>query len=354
MPKELGIGIVGTGWVATEHIQTFLKNEHTHVTALCGRTEEGARQKAAECGLGKVAILTDYEEMLRRPDVDVVAICTPNHLHPDQVIKGAQAGKHLIIEKPIAVRPEELAPMRDAIGQAGIIAGVCFELRWNPLVQTMKRLTGQGVLGDIWHLEADYIHRIGPQYPCWKWARFREYTGTSMVTGGCHAVDIVRWLASIEEGRSVEITEVQGYTGGFDNATDYPGLEVIIVKLANGATAKVSANTDAVTPYWFPIRLFGTKGTMRDAQLYAPEYFPGQTDWIPIPTIALDSGDVSHHPFQGLNDHFIQSVLNNTRPYTSFEDALNTHEACFAAELSAKAGRPIPLPLDPALLQQAG
>ena len=73
--KELGVGIIGTGWVSGEHIKAFGKNPHSRIVALCGRTPESARAKAAECGV-HADICRSYDEMLARKDIQIIAVCS--------------------------------------------------------------------------------------------------------------------------------------------------------------------------------------------------------------------------------------------------------------------------------------
>ncbi|MEP6757056.1 MAG: Gfo/Idh/MocA family oxidoreductase, partial [Chthonomonadales bacterium] len=130
--KPLGIAIHGTGWVAGEHIKAFQKSADCKVVALSSRTREGAEAKAKEFGLTDVKIYDDYETMLADPAVDAVSICTPPHLHPREVILGAEAGKHLLIEKAVANDPKSLGKMLRAVKKSGVKTVVSFVLHWNP------------------------------------------------------------------------------------------------------------------------------------------------------------------------------------------------------------------------------
>ena len=94
--KQLGVGIVGTGWVAGEHIKAFESNPNTKVLALCGRTEAGTRAKAAECGCA-CAIYTDYGKMLAQEGIDIIAVATPPDCHREEAVAAAQAGKHILL-----------------------------------------------------------------------------------------------------------------------------------------------------------------------------------------------------------------------------------------------------------------
>ena len=122
--------IHGAGWVSGEHIRAFRNHPLCDVVAVSSRTASGARRKAGETGLEDVGIYDDYGKALRHEGVNVVAVCTPQHLHCENVVAAAQAGKHIVIEKPVANSLEELRTMRDS--------SICLSRpRWlgQPLIQ---------------------------------------------------------------------------------------------------------------------------------------------------------------------------------------------------------------------------
>ncbi len=343
-----GVGIIGTGWVATEYLAAFSQNPHSQVVALCSRSEEKGRARAQECGLKTVDIYTDVQKMLENPNINIVAICSPNFLHAKQTIQAAKAGKHIVIEKPVALNLHDLKDMRDTVRKAKVKTIVSFVLRWNPLFETIKAMLADDFIGDIYYVDIDYQHFIGPQVrpDRWEWIRKTKTSGGSFLHGGCHAMDALRWFSAKNNYETEDIIEVFareiGYRKGRD--VDWHGHSVALVKFQNGALGKVSSNLDCIMPYNFPISIFGDKGTIKDNRIWSHK-FCGQSDWTRIPTILPDSGDVRHHPFQTEINHFIQCIKNNSESHCNLEDAINTHEACIATTLSAHKNKPIKLPL---------
>jgi len=96
-------------------------------------------------------------------------------------------------------------------------------------------------------------------------------------------------------------------------------------------------------PYRFNIGVYGTEGAIRNNELFAPKFFPGQNDFLKVPCILPDSGDVAHHPFQGEASHFLDCIIDDKRPFPDLEDAAKTQAVCFAADLSAQSGKPVKL-----------
>ena len=106
--ETFGVGIIGAGWVASEHIKAFKQNPHTEVRAISSRTAEGARKKADDMGLLDCQVYDATEDLIESGDIDMVTICSPNYLHPEQTVMAARKKLHVIIEKPVAIDLEGL------------------------------------------------------------------------------------------------------------------------------------------------------------------------------------------------------------------------------------------------------
>jgi predicted dehydrogenase len=335
--KTLGVAVHGAGWVAGEHIRSYQKNPHTEVVAIGSRTLHSAEARAKEAGLTEANLYTDFEALLKDPRVDVVSICTPPNCHPEETILGAKAGKHMLIEKAVANNPESLGAMTRAVRDAGVKTVVSFVLHWNPQFQWIERMLAEETIGPLFYAEVDYWHNIGPQYKQYAWNVKKEVAGSVFLSAGCHAVDALRHFVKDE------VVEVTAYANKRNLEYEYDTNVVGIVKFAGGAIGKVSASFDVQSPYAFNIDLLGEKGSIRDNRIFAKEFFAGQTDWITVPTIRPDSGDVTHHPFDGEIDHFIDCILHDKESFVNLEDAAKTHAVCFALDKSVTEGRPVKL-----------
>jgi predicted dehydrogenase len=335
--STIGIGIHGMGWVAGEHIKSYGKNPHCKVVALCGRTRAGAEAKAREIGLEGARVHDTYEQLLADPEVQAISLCTPPNRHPQETILAAQAGKHILIEKAVANDPVSLGRMLRAVEEAGVRTVVSFVLHWNPQFQWIKRMLAEDAIGRLFYAEVDYWHNIGPHYAQYRWNVKQEIAGSALLSAGCHAVDAMRHFVKDEA------VEVMAYANQVNLEYEYPTNMVGIVKFAGGAIGKVSASFDVHCPYAFNIDLLGKRGAIRDNRIYAKEFFAGQTDWITVPTVRPDSGDVTHHPFDGEIDHFITCIREDHESFVSLADAAQTHATCYALDRSAAQGRPVKL-----------
>ena len=359
--RKLGVLVHGAGWVSTQHIQAFGHNPDTEVVAISSRRLESCQKRADEAGLEGIGLYTDFEEALKHDGVDIVAVCTPQHLHCENVLASAAAGKHIVVEKPMANSLDEMRQMRDAVRQAEVRTVVSFVLRWNPLFQIVKAMIADDALGKVYYAETDYEHDIGGWWSGYDDAR-RKSTGISaLLVGGCHAIDALRWLTGHGRDEAATPVEVFAYRGGHRKGKrnqydyyagawvdaepiEYDGLEVALIKFANGALGKVSVNFDCISPYVFPVEIFGDKGTVRDNKVWSHK-FPGQKGWVEIPAIMPDSADVTHHPFQAEIDHFVKCIHSAVESHANIEDAILTHEVAFAALQCYETGRPVELPL---------
>jgi predicted dehydrogenase len=339
--KTLGVGIVGTGWVSDEYIKAFHNHPDTEVVALCSRDPARAEAKAAEHQLRECAAFTDLSRMLAARSVDIVAVCTPHHLHVEQGTACARAGKHVIVEKPIAIDVPGLRQLDRTIRETGVKSIVSFVLRWNPMFDNIRSMLESNLIGQIFYAEVDYLHGVGPWYRIWEWMRKTSLGGSALLAGGCHAVDALRWFIRDE---AVEVTAYSNRSRTNDLDYEYATNTVAIIRFAGGAVGKVACSLECRMPYVFNVELFGDKGTIRNNRLFTTAW-PGQKDWAAIPTVEPDSGDVSHHPFQQEVNHFVECIERDVESHASVADAVKTHEICFAADQSAAQGKPVRLPL---------
>lgn len=342
MGKQLGVGIIGAGWAAGEHIRAFQANPNAEVRAIASRNEYRARGKAAAFHL-RCDVYTDYEKMLERDDIDIVSVATPPDCHKVQAVAVAQAGKHLLLEKPMATTVEDARAICDAVATAGVKSVVGFMLRWNPLIRIIKTQLADRAIGEVFFSEIDYFHGIGPWYSQYEWQTKKKVGVSSLVSAGCHAVDTMRWLLR------GEIVEVFQY-GTHGNREDFAGYEFdptscTMCRFANGHIGKIACSMETSQPYVFNINLVGTHGTIRNNRIFSKTKFPGQTDWVEIPTVLPDKLDPSHHPFTPEIDHLVDCIVSGKESHACVADAYKTHEICFAADQSAQLGRPVALPL---------
>ena len=341
MSDQLGVAILGTGDVSNGHIEAYQADPRTEVRAILSRDRARAEAKALQHGLERCRAFTDLGQLLQSDEIDVVSICTPHHLHVDQGVACAQAGKHIVVEKPIALDLDGLRKLDAAVREYDVRSIVGFVLRWNPLFETIKAILADGTIGDVFHGEVDYLHGITKEFGLYPWVSKRAFGGSALLTAGCHAVDALRWFIG---KNAVEVFCYANFSRGNPLEYEYEPNSVALIQFEDGTTGKAATSIEYVAPYTFPITLMGNRGTIRDNRLFTKRW-PGQTGWATIPTVLPDSGSVNHHPFAGQISHFVDCVLSGEESHCNVADAVKTHEICIAGEISMIEKKPVRLPL---------
>ncbi len=114
MADKLGVLVHGAGWVSTQHIAAYNNNPHTEVVAISSRKLASAQARADEAELEGIGLYDDYEQALAHDGVDIVCVCTPQQIHAENAIAAAEAGNHIVIEKPMGNSLDEMRAMRSA------------------------------------------------------------------------------------------------------------------------------------------------------------------------------------------------------------------------------------------------
>jgi predicted dehydrogenase len=329
--KKYNVGIVGYSWAAGAHIEAINKTSLAQVTALCSSRKLDPAEISARHG-SPVRCYTDLAEMLADPTLHVISICSYPSDHAKQAVMAAQAGKHLIIEKPVALNWSDCLSVKEAVEAAGVKTCVCFECRFSSQLITIKALIDQGLLGHIHYGEVDYYHGIGPWYGQFRWNIKKNTAGSSLLSGGCHALDALLLFMGNE------VQELTSYSSSSANSDfaryEYPTTSVTLLKFQDGSIGKVASVIDCLQPYYFHIHLVGSEGSLLDNKFYSTRLGGlNKAKWSELSMKMLDSGDVSDHPYQNQFEAFFTAVDHNREmPLTSLTDALHAHEIIFKAD----------------------
>jgi predicted dehydrogenase len=215
----LGVGVVGYAFMGAAHAHAWRTAPHMFdlpltpaMVALCGRN--AAAVKAAAERQGWASAETDWRELIARPDVDLVDICTPGDLHAEIAIAALDAGKHVLCEKPLANTPAEAEAMTAAAQRAaarGIRSMVGFNYRRVPALALARTLVAEGRLGEIRHVRATYLQDwlTDPAFPL-TWRLVRERAGSGALGDlGAHIIDLAQYLTG------EPVTAVSGSTTTF-------------------------------------------------------------------------------------------------------------------------------------------
>ncbi len=340
--KKYNVGIIGYGWVATSHIPAINSSAQAQVTAIYSSRKLNDVEVGAKHG-GAIRTYTNLDEMLRDPNIHAVSICSFPFQHREHAVAAAKAGKHIIIEKPLALSWDDCVAIKNAVEAAGVKVCVCFECRFSSQFLATKSVIDQGLLGDLHYGEIDYYHGIGPWYGQFRWNTRKEAGGSALLTAGCHALDALLLCMGSDVA---EVTSYDTKSGSEVFAPyEYNTTSVTILKFKSGRIGKCAAVVDCLQPYYFHTHLVGSHGSLLDNKFHSTRMSGvNKHEWSTLSMKMLDSGDVSDHPYTTQFQSFFDALdRGENMPLTSLDDALRTHEVIFAADKSAATGKSVSL-----------
>jgi predicted dehydrogenase len=336
------VGIVGYGWAATAHLAAINGGARGQVTDICSSRPLDAADLSARHQT-PLRTHTSFEAMLARPDVDVVSICSYHAQHKAQAIAAARAGKHLIVEKPLALSLADVREIEREVKAAGVNFCLCFELRFAAQFLATKALLDAGKLGRLHYAEVDYYHGIGPWYREYEWCTTNAGCGSSLLAAGCHAMDALLLCLGpeVEEVFCYGAPSVHPIFAKYE----YPSTTTTLLKYRDGRVGKCASVIDCWQPYYFHTHLVGSEGSLLDNKYHSnAEHGDDRHKWKELPFQCVDSGDVADHPYRTQFDAFFAALDRGApMPLTGLADAVLAHEVIFAAERSLQSGRPVRL-----------
>jgi predicted dehydrogenase len=194
--QNIGVGVAGTGFIGPAHVEGLRRNGF-NILGLVGRTKEKAREKAAELNIARA--YGSLEEMLADPEIDVVHLATPNHLHFQHARAALLAGKHVICEKPLSMNAVESAELVKLAAGKKLVNAVNFNIRMYPLAQQARSMIQNGVLGDIFVMQGSYLQDWLLFPTDWNWRLEPELGGTLRAVGdiGSHWLDLLTFIIGL-------------------------------------------------------------------------------------------------------------------------------------------------------------
>ncbi|MBD3184299.1 gfo/Idh/MocA family oxidoreductase [Candidatus Poribacteria bacterium] len=254
--NEVRFGIIGCGVIAPTHAAALDKIENARLVAVADIQEDKAKGFADKYEIS--SYYKEYNELLNNDEVDAVSICTPHYLHSPMAIDAARAGKHVIVEKPMAITMAEADEMIDECKKANVKLGAIFQHRFDPAAQCIKKAIEDGRLGQL---------VMGGSYT--KWYRSNEYydygrswrgilskgAGGALINQAIHMVDLLRWFMGPVDAMSANISTLT-------HPIEAEDICVASIKFKNGALGTVEASVSTVPNMPEQLHISGTKGTV--------------------------------------------------------------------------------------------
>jgi len=235
--ERVRIGIIGGGSIAAQHLSGYLGiPEAATVSAIADIDPEHARVHADRAGGARVFL--DYHDMLASDVVDAVDICLPHHLHAEAIVAAAQAGKHVLCEKPLCLTIEEADRVQEAVAAAGITLMCSHNQLFLPSVAAARRLLGEGILGSVYQARTtdSFFNEFDPSTMGWR-AHRSTSGGGELIDTGYHPTYLLLYLL---DGEPTEVTAMLSrhrltFMEGEDSAE-------VLVRFAGGSVGTVTTS----------------------------------------------------------------------------------------------------------------
>ncbi len=375
----IGVGVIGYAFMGKAHVNGYKKMPYIFwppaavpkLVAIAGRNEAAVSEAARRYGFE--GYYTDWRQMLQDPRIQIVDNSGPNNLHAEPSIAAAEAGKHVLCEKPLGRTAAEAKAMLDAVQKAGVKHMCAFNYRFVPAVQLARKLIEQGALGQIYHFRARYLQEwiMDPAFPM-VWRLKKSVAGSGALGDlGSHIIDLARYLVGEPTGVNALlktfIKERPTPEGGRDTV-DVDDAFVSLVEFENGAIGTLEATRFAMgRKNHNTFEINGAKGTisfnlerLNELQVHLPgqalkEVASGFTDVLvseshhPYWNVWWPQGHIIgwEHTFVHEVNHFIDAIVNDkpVEPYgATFEDGYRNAVICDAITTSSEnAGARVPI-----------
>ena len=339
--KKIGFGSIGTGLWGEMHAKVYSSSPGVEFKAVCDLREDRAKEIAEKYGAKDY--YSDYIELLERDDISAVSIATPDFAHTEIAIAAAKAGKHVLIEKPLATSVEDCERILAAVKEAGDIKFmVDFHNRWNPPFVNTKSAIEQGQLGKPMLMYIRLSDTIFVPTGMLSWAPKSEVVWFV----GSHAVDLVRWMFNDEVIKVYAVSRSEVLKG---RGIDTPDFYEAILEFRNGGVATVEncwiLPDSLPTVIDFKCQVVGSEGAVYIdlssngvIRQYTSEK-ASNPDVLVLPTI---HGRPMGFAIESIR-HFVDCVINDKEPMVTGEDGLAATRIIAAMQESSKKGEPVNL-----------
>lgn len=351
MRETVNFAVVGLG-IGQSHIGAIRATPGARLVAVCATDEEALEKTARTYG---VEAYTDYHRLLERPDVDVVCVCTPSGLHAEVGIAAAQAGKHVLCEKPLDITLARADALITACKQAGVWLGAVFQNRFHPLNRAIKATIDEGRLGRIvyadahlyWYRAHSYFAGGDPKGWHGTWALDG---GGAFMNQGIHNIDLIQWLVG-------PVKSVYAKAGTYTHDIETEDVGTAILTFENGALGSLTCTTSAYPGLSNDLHVIGENGSIvtqdhrlvtwrirGESQQAEAEEERRMLDAYSAsgPSPAFDPKIVGGH--QAHIEDMVAAVREGREPKLSGERARPGLALAIAILESAKAGREVEVP----------
>jgi len=335
--RAVKVGIVGVGTIGKSHMEQYAVSPRAKVVAVADVDKAAAESAAARHGIKKV--LTDYRELVALPGVEAVDVCTPPFAHAPVTIAAANAGKHVLCEKPMALNSREANRMVEACRKAGVKLGIASgRSRLSPNVEMARRYVASGKLGKLYYARATTLRRRGrPGLDILQGSKWfldaSKAGGGALIDIGCYDVDVLLYLAGSPQPFAASAMTFRGVGQPLRLEEPYDVEEhaTLFVRFEGGLAATFETAWASNMHGADGMLLFGTKGGLRTSPFtFYAEQAGQQTALSFEPRLARRESFI---------EDFAKACRGHGQPKTPGEDGLKVMQIIDMAYTSARQGR---------------
>ncbi len=345
--KKIGFGIVGCGVIGPWHREAMQRSDGAKLVACCDIDEEKGRKFAEESG--SISFYGDYHDLVRDPNVDVVSVCTPSGLHGDVTIAAAEAGKHVLCEKPIEIAEEKIDEMIGACRKNGVKLGNIFQRRTYKASRMAKDaidrgLLGKMVLGDVYlkyYRSQSYYDSAG-----WRgtWALDG---GGALMNQGVHGIDLALWIMG-------PVKSVYGRADHLARNIEVEDTAVALIEYENGAWGVLEGTTSVNPGESTKLSLHGKKGSivLEEGGISKWAVAEGEDEVakaVPMEGKEEKDGAASDPTAIGVAGHvflvndLVKAIREDREPFITGDSARKGVELILGIYESSRTGKPVQL-----------
>lgn len=302
------------------------------IAAICDSNEDNLRFAGERYNIPEEKRITDYREIMKNPEINAVTVAVPDQMHKEISCELLRAGKNVLCEKPLALTREDLREIIKAEDESGckfMVGQIC---RFTPSFIKAKEIIDAGILGDLYFVESEYAHDYMKLCDTWRADPLRH----GVIGGGCHAVDLLRWLAG-------DPVEVFAYgTHRLLPQVSYDDATVAIMKFSDNLMGKVFVSTGCKRDYTMRTCIYGTKGTLIcDNTSPTMTLFTTDSEGVVKEKPEIIEIEVNNHNAAKEFEVFADAILNDKKVLTDAREGAKTVEVCLSIVEASKSGKPV-------------
>ncbi|MFD2331874.1 Gfo/Idh/MocA family oxidoreductase [Cohnella sp. GCM10020058] len=336
--RDIGVCIIGAGRAGMIHAANFRKNvPFARLVAVVDPNQETAGSAAKELGIDRY--YTDYRQALSDADIDAVVVVTPTIYHRDIVVASAQAGKHVLCEKPMAINERECDEMIAACEAAGVTLQVAFMRRFDESFVEAKRAIDEGAIGEVVLVKS--LTR-GPSQPM-PWMYDLAKSNGPLAEVNSHDIDTIRWFSGSE------VSEVYAIGGNYRNrhvSADYPDFYdnvSLTARFASGAQASIDGAVAVRYGYDSRVEILGTEGVIFLGQTHEKTTIVAGPDRLLRRPFMNSWRSLFKEAYLAEDTDFIAAIMEGRPPRVTGHDGKMAVRVVEAGNASIKTGAPVKL-----------